>query len=174
MDGEQRQLSLSDKLDSLIHSHNGPSNSLISESVGCTVETVPQIVSQRSRITKCSSPRFARRYLELGYKLKVIFLAESGTPRQEILGEFSISPRTIRQRIHKKDILQSHAKNGRLRKIKKELYAKIPEVDAELEGFIDFARSLSLPVTLEIMQERAMTSKVFQISKPVTDISKTL
>ena len=105
MDGEQRHLSLSDKLDILTQSHNGLSKSSISESAGCTAETVHQIVSQHSRITKCSSLRLARRYLELGDNLKVIFLAESGTYQQETLDEFSISPRTFRRIIHKKDIL---------------------------------------------------------------------
>ena len=160
MDGEQRQLSLSDKLDILTRSHNGLSNTSISESVGCTVEIIHQIVSQHSRITECSSPRLARRYLELGDKLKVIFLAESGTFRQEILEEFSISPRTFRRIIQKKAILLSHAKSGRLTKTKKELYAKYPEVDAELEAFIAFARSLGLPVTRELMQERALTTAI--------------
>ena len=160
MDGEQRHLSLSDKFDILTRSHNGLSNSSISESVGCTVEIVHQIVSQRSRITKCSSPRLARRYLELGDKLKVIFLVKFGTPRQDILDEFSISPRTFRRIIHKKDIPQSHAKHFRLMKTKKELYAKYPEVDAELDAFITFARRLGLPVTRELMQERALTTAI--------------
>ena len=37
-------------------------------------------------------------------------------------------------------------------KIKKELYVKLPEVDAELEAIIDFGRGLSLPDTRELMQ----------------------
>ena len=43
-------------------------------------------------------------------------------------------------------------------KTKKELFAKYPEVDPELEAFIDFARSLGLPVTRELMQKRALTT----------------
>ena len=83
--------------------------------------------------------------------LNIIFLAESGTDRQEIIDEFSIGHRTIHRIIHTKDILQSHIKNRRPMKTKKELCAKHPEVDAELEGFIRFARKLVLPVTREIM-----------------------
>ena len=69
----------------------------------------------------CSSPRLVRRYLELGDKLKFIFLAKCGTTQQQIHDEFSISPGTSRRIINKKDILQSHAKKGRPMTIKKEL-----------------------------------------------------
>ena len=158
MEIQQRQLSSSDKLDILPRSHNGETSTSISESVGCTDDTVRQILTQRSMITKCSSPRLARRYLELGDKLKGIFLAETGTPRQQILDEFSISPRTFRRIVHKKEVLQSHAKKGRPQTIKKELYGKYPEVDAEVEAFIFYARSLGSPVTRELMQERALTA----------------
>ena len=147
-------------LDILTRSHNSISNSTISESVGCTIETVHPIVSQRSRIAKCSSSRLARGYLELKDKLKVIFLGESGTPRQEILGQFSISPQIFRRVVHKKDVLQSHAKNGRLMKTKKELYAKYAKVEADLEDFIAFVRSLGFPVTQELMQQRALTTAI--------------
>ena len=115
-------------------------------------------MTQRSRITKCSSPRLARRYLELGDKLKVIFFGETGTPRQQILHEFSTSPRTFRRIVHKKEVLQSHAKKERPLTIKKELYGKYPEVDAEVEAFVSYARSSGLPVTRELMQERALTA----------------
>ena len=110
----------------------------MSEYVGCTNGTVRQIVSQRSRITKFSSPRLARRYLELGDKLKVVSFAETGTPRQQVLDEFSISPRTFWRIIRKKELLQSHPKKGRPLTIK-ELYAKHPEVVAEVEAFVSYA-----------------------------------
>ena len=42
--------------------------------------------------------------------------------------------------------------------VKKELYTKNPEFDAELEGFVAFSRSLGLPVTREFMRERALTT----------------
>ena len=45
-------------------------------------------------------------------------------------------------------------------KTKKELYAKYLEVDAELEALIAFARVLGLPVTPELMQERALTTAI--------------
>ena len=160
MESQQRLLSLSDKLDILSRSHNGETNMSISESVGCTKDTVHQILTQRSRITKCSSPRLARRYLQLGDKLKVILLAETGTTRQQILDECSISPRTFRRIVHKKEVLQSHAKKGRPLTIMKELYGRYPEVDTEVEAFVSYARSLGLPVTRELMQERALPAAV--------------
>ena len=126
----------------------------MSESVGCTNGTVRQIVSQRSRITKCSSPRLARRYLELGDKLKLVFFAETGTPRQQVLNEFSISPSTFWRIIHKKELLQSHPKKVRPLTIKKELDAKHPEVP---ENF-------GLPVTRELMQERELTAALTRVT----------
>ena len=45
---------------------------------------------------------------------------------------------------------------------KKELCSKHLEVDTELEDFITFARSLDLPVTQKLMQERALTTIITQ------------
>ena len=50
-------------------------------------------------------------------------------------------------------------------KTKKDMYAKHPRVDAELDDFIASAWSPGLPVTPELMQERAMTAA---ISKGIT------
>lgn len=52
------------------------------------------------------------RYKELGHKIKSNFLAKFGTPRQQSLGEFSISTRTLRGNIRKNEILKSHAKKS--------------------------------------------------------------
>ena len=79
--------------------------------------------------------------------MKVIFLAETGTNWQQILDEFSISPRTIQGIIHKKEVLQSHSKKSRPLTVKKELYGKHPEVEKEIEAFVSYARSSGLPIT---------------------------
>ena len=67
------QVPLIDKLQVLSLAYSGMSNDLMAVKINQNVSCVLQIVSDKNRITKCTSPKATRRFLTLEYRLRLIF-----------------------------------------------------------------------------------------------------
>ena len=57
--------------------------------------------------------------------------------------------------MHKKDEWKAEGRRGCPLKVKRMLAARYPALEAELENFVSFARHLRLPVTRNLIHERA-------------------
>ena len=149
------QVPLIDKVQVLSQSYSGMSNDLIAEKINQNISCVLQIVSEKNRITKCTSPKATRRFLTLKDRLRVICPEECGEFRSSICNEFETSPNTYHRIIKGKLKWKTQATRGCPLTIRRACNARHQGVDDELLNFIMFARSLRLRVTRGSLQERA-------------------
>ena len=103
-------ISLMDKLKVLIDAHTGSTMDDIAEEMDVCIPRVPSIISQLSRITKCSTPTVIRRYLPLKV-LKVICGAECGEKRSLICSDFGMLTSTFHRIIKRKEKWKNQALN---------------------------------------------------------------
>ena len=75
--------------------------------------------------------------------------------RKDICEEFQISLRTYERILNKKDEWKAEGRRGCPLKVKRMLAARYLALEAELENFVSFARHFRLPVTRNLIQERA-------------------
>ena len=144
-----------DEIQILSLSHAGESTIHVSQQLGYSVRTIEKVIPSKNCITKCRTPKTSRRFLELGDKIRVICRFQCGEGPKDIQKEFKISPRMFRRIVLQKEDCLQQAQKGSSLTIKRKLFAAYPAVDAELEKFTQFARKLRLPVTRQLMQERA-------------------
>ena len=156
MSNSTNPILLQEKLEVLRLQHLGDSPTQISEKIGCSPDSVQRILSQKGRITKCSSPNRSRKYLTLGDRLRVVCRVECGDRHDQICTDFNISIRTLQRIVQHKMKWKSQGMQGSTLNAKKALFPRYPEVDAEIERFINFARNQRLPVTRALIQQRAM------------------
>ncbi len=90
---------LVDQLQVLTMACTGSSNQEIAEEIEQNVPSVLMIISQRSRITNCSTPKLSRRYLPLSDRLRDICRTECGDSLTNICRDFEIGTSTYHRTI---------------------------------------------------------------------------
>ena len=95
MSNSTNPILLQEKPEVLRLQHLGGIPTQISEKIGRSADSVERILSQKGRITKCSSPNRSRKYLTLGDRLCVICRDECGDRHDPVCTNFNISIRTL-------------------------------------------------------------------------------
>lgn len=98
--------------------------------LGYCVDTIENDISNKKSITKCSTPKTSKRFLELSDKIRIRCRFQCGENLKDIRKEFKISPRTLRQIPLQKENWLQLAQKGSSLALKSKLIVTYPAVYA--------------------------------------------
>ena len=166
MVGYIQSTALLNKLYVLELANSGRNIAAISSQTNQSVGLMERTLRNRNGIVKCSTPKAKRRYLQFRDRLWIRHLADSGEPQASICEKFEIWNQTYHRTLKMKSTWIEQANGSSALTVKRILYVWYPQLDSELDSFVTFGRNIRLPVTHELLQERA---KMIDTSLGITD-----
>eukprot|EP00171_Calliarthron_tuberculosum_P023727 IDg23727t1 len=152
------QLSLGDKLSILRFLDEGNTVQEASATFNLDATSVTQIKNTRHFLEGIVSTNSRRRNLTLGDKLKVLHFIDKENSIKQAADKYSVSTRTVRRIVNARTTLVEMDSAGSPIGVRRPLKGRLPGVECAVTEFIGFVRSQRLPVTLNLIQERARLS----------------
>ena len=149
---------LSKKLEILRHISDGHNIAQIAQKFDIDCEILKGIVDQRARLDKVPMKPKNRNNLKLKENIQLAHFAEYGYNVSQASKKFNVHPRIIMGILVQKNELYDMEAQGTLVEVARVLKGRYPDVERYVLEFIRFVRNERLPVTLSLIQTRALLS----------------
>ena len=149
---------LSKKLEILRYISDGHNLAQAAQKFEIDCESVKRIVDQRARLEKVPMKSKQRNNLKLKQKIQVLHFVQSGYSVPQAAKKFDVHPRTVMRILVQKNELYDMEAQGAPVDVTRVLKGRYPDVERDVLEFIGFIRKERLPVTLSLIQTRALLS----------------
>ena len=150
-----QNIAYSTKLDVVRDLGNGMTTQQVASKYGTNFEVIRRISAQKETIEAPPKPKQKRRNLTIAEKIRVLHYIRKEDAPNDIARRFGISPRTVRRiRKDSEAILSMEESSGTIH-ARRPLTPKYPEIDDAVLKFCNFVRGQRLPLTLELIRQRA-------------------
>ena len=154
---EGSPLTLIQKLEVLRFISEGHSHEQAASRFNLSSTTVVRIINARSNLEKARTVA-SRKNLTIEEKIRIIHFLKSGNNTAQAAKKFKVSARTVRRVSHASDDIADMEQSGVPIGVSRPLKARFPEIEHDAMTFVHFILSERLPVTLSLIQERALMS----------------